>query len=202
MTGHARAFHGRRHLLLHVVAVRERWRQAQAGGYSLSVSLTARMLSSFSLSCASNRPYRYRGRGLPAETRLGCLVGHIFRPAPHTGLTYKRSRKSPWSAWFWCISPKSSWLPRVLSVSVCGPISGCPPDLTSPPPLIHPLAAADGHAGGAFDSALGGRNDGQARSMGPQTDVRSRLGRYLCVGSVQREGIHGGKRPLRAETSV
>ena len=26
--------------------------------------------------------------------------------------------------------------------------------------------------------------------MGPQTDVRSRLGRYLCVGSVQREGIH------------
>ena len=123
---------------------------------------------------------------------MGCLVGHIFRPAPHTGLTYKRSRKSPWSAWFWCISPKSSWLPRVLSVSVCGPISGCPPDLTSPPPLIHPLAAADGHAGGAFDSALGGRNDGQARSMGPQTDVRSRSGRYLWVGSVPRS--HFGQR--------
>jgi hypothetical protein len=91
---------------------------------------------------------------------------------------------------------------QVLSVCVCGPISGCAPDLTSPPPVMQPLAAADGHAGGAFDSALGGRNDGQARSMGPQTDVRSRLGRYLCVGSVQREGIHGGKRPLRAETSI
>ena len=83
-------------------------------------------------------------------------------------------------------------VPRVPAVCVCGPISGCPPDLTSPPPLIHPLAAADGHAGGAFDSALGGRNDGQARSMGPQTDVRSRLGRYLCVGSVQRS--HFGQR--------
>ena len=75
---------------------------------------------------------------------------------------------------------------------VCGPISGCPPDLTSPPPLMHPLAAADGHAGGAFDSALGGRNDGQARSMGQQTDVRTRLGRYLCVGSVPRS--HFGRR--------
>ena len=53
-----------------------------------------------------------------------------------------------------------------------------PADLTSAPPLIEPLVAADGHADGAFDSALGGRNDGQARSMGPQTDVRSRLGRY------------------------
>ena len=127
---------------------------------------------------------------MPAATRLSGLVFAVARPAPHTGLSYKRSRKSPWSAWFWCISPKSSWLPRVLSVSVCGPISGCPADLTSPPPLIHPLAAADGHAGGAFDSALGGRNDGQARSWGPQTDVRSRLGRYLCMGSVQRGGIH------------
>jgi len=67
---------------------------------------------------------------------------------------------------------------------------------------MHPLAAADGHAAGAFGSALGGRNDGQARSRGPQTDVRSRLGRYICVGSAQREGIHGGKRPLRAETSI
>jgi hypothetical protein len=88
------------------------------------------------------------------------------------------------------------------ALSVCGPISGCPPGLTSPPPLMQPLVAADGHADGAFDSALGGRNDGQARSRGPQTDVRSRLGRYLCVGSAQREGIHGGKRPLRAETSI
>jgi hypothetical protein len=57
---------------------------------------------------------------------------------------------------------------------------------------MQPLVAADGHAGGAFDSALGGRNDGQARSMGPQTDVRTRLGRYLCVGSVPRS--HFGQR--------
>ena len=116
----------------------------------------------------------------PATNRIACVVGHILRPAPHTGLAYKRSRKSPWSAWFWCISPKSSWLPRVLSVCVCGPISGCAPDLISPPPVMQPLAAADGHAGGAFNSALGGRNDGQARSMGPQTDVRTRLGKRVA----------------------
>ena len=61
-----------------------------------------------------------------------------------------------------------------LSVSVCGPISGCPADLTSPPPLIQPLAAADGHADRTFDSVLGGRNDRQARSMGPQTRVDRR----------------------------
>ena len=137
-----------------------------------------------------------------ATNRIACVVGHILRPAPHTGLAYKRSRESPWSAWFWCISPKSSWLPRVLSVCVCGPISGCPPDLTSPPPVMQPLAAADRHAGGAFNSALGGRNDGQARSMGPQTDVRTRLGRYLCVGSVQRGGIYCCSCHLRAIFSI
>ena len=72
-------------------------------------------------------------------------------------------------------------------LSVCvRPHFRLPPDLTSPPPVMQPLAAADGHAGGAFNSALGGRNDGQARSMGPQTDVRTRLGTYLCVGSVPR----------------
>ena len=92
-----------------------------------------------------------------ATNRIACVVGHILRPAPHTGLAYKRSRKSPWSAWFWCISPKSSWLRRVLSVCVCGPISGCAPDLISPPPVMQPVAAADGHAGGAFDSAVWAR---------------------------------------------
>ena len=121
-----------------------------------------------------------------AENRLKGVVFDVLRPPPHTGLAYKRSTKSPYSAWFWCISPKSLWCPGCSRSLCAAPFQVAPPTSPAHPPLIQPLAAADGHAGGAFDSALGGRNDGQARSMGPQTDVRSRLGRYLCLGSVPR----------------
>jgi hypothetical protein len=96
--------------------------------------------------------------------------------APHTACLTKAAGPLR----FWCISQKARvYCLRYLYICFgqkacgarCGPISGCPADLTSPPPLTGPLVAADGHADGAFDSALGGRNDGQVRSRGPQTDV-------------------------------
>ena len=47
-------------------------------------------------------------------------------PSPRTAFHIKEaeSRKSPCSAWFWCISPKSLWLPRVFSCAAPCFISG------------------------------------------------------------------------------